>query len=222
MFFPLFLFRRSPKANWAGSNLGFGAIRYMPKNVTVMHGACDLIAKAGTKVLAVEEGTVIRGPYFFVHYAYEEKTEKGKITQHACSSTTYAIDVQHPHFIARYGEIAEELPAGVAPGKDVKKGQHIASVGLQCGDGGVLGAGSMLHFELFQNANDLSVLTVNPDPKYLYVQQASYLRRKDLLDPTLYLNAWAAARKIPGAEVGVDAIDSVAKSLGSVAKTLGF
>jgi murein DD-endopeptidase MepM/ murein hydrolase activator NlpD len=182
-----------PDDDWGhGTNIGFGSGRvYQGK--TLLHGACDLIAKAGTKVLAVEDGTVIR-KYSFAHYTYEEKKDdKGKITQRACDSLTYAVEVQHANFIVRYGEIAEDLPSGVGPGTPVTEGQHIASVGLQCGAGGILGAGSMLHFEMFQHANDLSDLSVDTDPKYLYVKQASYHRRKDLLDPTLCLYKWATS-----------------------------
>lgn len=219
---PTFPLPKIPTVNWGhGSGVGFGAQRVYwdsrGNKISLLHGACDLIAKAGTKVLAVADGVVIRRlqtPYPFAHYEYKEQRDKnGNLTQHACVSDTFAIDVQHENFIARYGEIAEELPAGVGAGARVTQGQHIASVGLQCGGGGILGAGSMLHFELFQNANDTSILTLGPDVKYLYVRQGPYYRRKDLLDPTLYLYMWAAA-DVSGVGATANAVGSVAESLG--------
>jgi murein DD-endopeptidase MepM/ murein hydrolase activator NlpD len=151
----------------------FGAPRAAP---FPPHGACDLIAPAGAEVLAVDDGTIIRGPYRFVRYTSE---------QPKCDTTTFAIDVQHTSFIARYCEIASNLPAGIAKGSQVKEGDVIAYVGAQCG-------GSMLHFEMFKDVNRLEILTdKSHKTKYLYVPQADYERRSDLLDPTPYLDAWA-------------------------------
>lgn len=172
--FPL---RSLPSVPWrhlkASRNTYFGAPRdgsFPP------HGACDLIARPGTEVLAVEDGTIIRGPYEFVRY----RNEKAH-----CESVTYAIDVKHDSFTARYAEIAHNLPKGLGKGAHVDEGQVIAYVGTQCG-------GSMLHFELFHDVNRLDILTdKSHGTKYLYVPQANYERRNDLLDPTPYLDAWA-------------------------------
>lgn len=50
----------------------------------------------------------------------------------------------------------------------------------------------MLHFEMFQDAKRLGDLTNRSHKtKYLYVPQANYERRSDLLDPTPFLNAWS-------------------------------
>lgn len=48
------------------------------------HAANDLAAPAGTPVLAMDDGVVINGPYSFY-------------------SGTYALEIKHPQFIARYG-----------------------------------------------------------------------------------------------------------------------
>jgi murein DD-endopeptidase MepM/ murein hydrolase activator NlpD len=140
-----------------------------------IHGACDLIAPPGTGVVAVQEGLIIRGPYPFVTYCQGGKDE----------TTTYAIDVAHRHFTARYGEIGNALPDGVRAGGRVTEGDVIAYVGAQCG-------GSMLHFELFDDPNRLDYLTDISVHKYLYVPQANYHRRNDLLDPTWLLDSWYA------------------------------
>ena len=140
-----------------------------------IHGACDLLVPAGTAVLAVQDGTIIRGPYEFL--SIDDKDND-------CRSTTYAIDVLHDDFIVRYAEIARTLPAGLGVNSDVTEGQTIARVGVQCG-------GTMLHLEMFKDTTNLDPL---PDrslsTKYLYVPQANYERRKDLLDPTSYLDDW--------------------------------
>jgi len=69
----------------------------------------------------MDDGTVTRGPYRF----YFE---------------TYALEVKHPQFVARYCEIARA--AEVKVGDIVQEGQVIAYVGDQPGD-------DMLHLEFF-------------------------------------------------------------------------
>jgi murein DD-endopeptidase MepM/ murein hydrolase activator NlpD len=160
--------------NGNSHNTHFGAPRDPPYPV---HGACDLVVRAGTQVLAVFDGTIILGPYRFVRYTSEKPR---------CDNWTYAIDVQHENsFIARYCEIAPNLASGLTKGSTVDEGQVIAFVGTQCG-------GSMLHFEMFQDVNRRDDLTNDSHAtQYLYVPQANYERRSDLLDPTDYLNASA-------------------------------
>lgn len=140
-----------------------------------IHGACDLLVPAGSAVLAVEDGTIIRGPYEFLSI---------DDTRNNCRSTTYAIDVLHDDFIVRYAEIARTLPGGLAVNSPVTEGQTIARVGVQCG-------GTMLHLEMFKDTTNLDPLTDRSHAtRYLYVPQANYERRKDLLDPTSYLDLW--------------------------------
>jgi len=173
--FPLPILPSIPWTRNSHSNgTHFGAARNAPYPV---HGACDLVVRAGTQVLAVADGTIIKGPYSFVRYTSEKPR---------CDTWTYAIEVQHGgSYIARYCEIAPNLPGGLTLNSDVFEGRPIAFVGAQCG-------GSMLHFEMFQDVNRNDDLT-NPSQSthYLYVPQANYERRSDLLDPTDYLNAWS-------------------------------
>jgi murein DD-endopeptidase MepM/ murein hydrolase activator NlpD len=79
-FFPL---ERLPTANWTGAPRSFGSRR---SKGTRAHAGCDLYAPAGTSVHAITDGTVIRGPEPF--YA-----------------GTYAIEIDHGTFLARYGEV---------------------------------------------------------------------------------------------------------------------
>jgi len=171
--FPLAI---APSVTWHENPMGthFGAPR--GEGVSPIHGACDLVGPAGTKVLAVRDGRIIR-KYPFVTYCKNTPNQ----------TTTWAIDVAHDRFMLRYGEIAEELPKGVFPGAEVKEGQVIASVGIQCN-------GTMLHLEMFDDPARMDYLTDYSSPKYLYVPQANYQRRNDLLDPTWLLDSWYANR----------------------------
>ena len=99
-----------PKKTYKGGN-GFGASRDKVREGLV-HAANDLAARAGTPVLAMDQGVVLLGPSFFYN-------------------GTYVLDVKHPQFIARYGEIGRI--AEVKPGDSVKEGQVIAYVGNQPG-----------------------------------------------------------------------------------------
>lgn len=88
------------------------------------HAGCDLKAPKGTEILAMADGEVIRGPYYF----YEG---------------TYALEIRHGKRIVRYGEISSKVPKGIKVGAKVSKGQLIAFVGqLNSGN-------SMLHLEMY-------------------------------------------------------------------------
>src|ERR1035441_10781748 len=103
MTFPL---RKRPAASYHERPRAFGSPR---ANGARKHAGCDLYAPAGTEVLAVEDGTVLRGPYLFY-------------------DVVYALEVQHPSGIVRYGEIARAAE-GIVPGITVKAGQVIGYVG---------------------------------------------------------------------------------------------
>ena len=113
-----------------------------------------MIAPKGTNIFAVGSGTVVLGPYLFYR-------------------GTYAIEVRHSTFIARYCEI-RGTAKGVGTGTQVKEGQVIAYVGRMYRD-------SMLHFEMYSGAAK-GPLTQRKNPPYQ--------RRSDLIDPTPYLNSW--------------------------------
>ena len=176
--FPLAI---APSVTWHENptNTHFGAPRDSP---FPYHGACDLVAPAGTKVYAVRDGTVVR-VYPFVTYCKDSANE----------TTTWAIDVAHDRFMARYGEVSKDFPKGIFKGAQVTEGQVIATVGMQCN-------GTMLHFELFDDPNRLDYLTDASAHRYLYVPQKNYQRRNDLLDPTFLLDSWFSNRPALPAE----------------------
>ena len=149
MTFPL---RKRPAASYHERPRAFGAPR---ANGARKHAGCDLYAPAGTEVLAVEDGTVLRGPYLFY-------------------DVVYALEVQHPSGIVRYGEIARAAE-GIATGVAVKAGQVIGYVGKM-----KTVAQSMLHFELFSGAAE-GPLTNRQNPPFM--------RRADLQNPTAFLDA---------------------------------
>ena len=140
-----------PKISYKGGN-GFGASRDKVRK-GLRHAANDLAAPPGTPVLAMDQGVVLRGPYPFY-------------------SGTYALEIQHPQFIARYGEIAKV--AEVKVGDTVKEGQVIAYVGDQPGQ-------DMLHLEFFtgKSQGDLSTAPGTHPP---------YDRRNDVFDGVKFLD----------------------------------
>lgn len=137
-----------PTQSYRGGR-GFGASREKVRE-GLRHGAVDLIAPPNAPVLAIDDGVVIRGPSPFFR-------------------GTFALEVQHTMFIARYCEIAQKTE--VKAGDRVKAGQVIAYVGDQPGH-------DMLHLELF-SGKAAGPLTQTGKP---------YDRREDLIDPTLYLD----------------------------------
>jgi murein DD-endopeptidase MepM/ murein hydrolase activator NlpD len=94
---------------------------------------------------------------------------------------TYELVVIHPPLWIRYGEIEKELPEGVIIGEPVAEGQHIANVGRL----------DMLHFEMYKGTAT-GELTNPWNNKYDYVEGKKFKRRRDLLDPTPFLEQWAA------------------------------
>lgn len=117
------------------------------------HAGCDLIAPIGTEVYAVDDGVVIQDMYRF----YEHVN---------------ALEIQHSHFIVRYGEI-KNVVEGIKSGARIKKGQLIGYVGrLDSGN-------SMLHFEMYSGEQTGS-LTVR--------ENKPFQRRSDLINPTEFLD----------------------------------
>jgi murein DD-endopeptidase MepM/ murein hydrolase activator NlpD len=119
------------------------------------HAASDLYQPVGTKIHAVDDGTIL-DTYFFY-------------------SDTYAVEVKHPQFIVRYGEIRANLAPGLKVGSKVKAGQWIASVGqMTC-------CRPMLHFEMFSGKGSGPLTNTSVPPFY---------RRNDLINPTSNLLQW--------------------------------
>lgn len=109
-----------PTTTYKGGN-GFNGNRDKVRK-GLRHAANDLAADPTTPVLAMDDGVVLQDPYpFFLG--------------------TYALEVRHPQFIARYCEIDKKTE--VKTGDKVSAGQVIAYVGDQPGQ-------DMLHLEFFR------------------------------------------------------------------------
>ena len=120
----IFPLRKKPELDYHTGGRKFGADRTGGRK----HAGCDLIAPQGTEILAMANGEIIRGPYYF----YEG---------------TYALEIRHANgMIVRYGEISQKVPIGIKEGTRVSQGQVIARVGR-------LNSGShMLHLEMYKGA----------------------------------------------------------------------
>lgn len=118
------------------------------------HAGCDLYAPVGMPIYAMDEGEVLKDVYAFY-------------------LGTHALEVQHPNFVARYGEISQ-VAGNLKKGDKVSKGQIIAYVGelksLNM---------SMLHLELYSGDATGSLTDRSNSP---------YKRRRDLIDPTPILD----------------------------------
>ena len=143
---------------------GFGAKRPNGR----AHAGCDLIAKVGTEVFAVADGTVLLSKSFNISYLPNVHV--------------WEILIDHYFFQARYCELKGPA-AGIKNGMKVTQGQLIGYVGQ-------LSQSSMLHFELY-SGNSKKYPTQRGNSKYLYVPPAKYERKEDLIDPTPYLNQWS-------------------------------
>lgn len=117
------------------------------------HAGCDLYAPIGTPVYAMDDGEV--GNFYAFYLG------------------TYALEITHADFVARYGELSKAAP-NIKKGAKVKKGQLIGYVGELKG----LNM-SMLHLELY-SGKATGPLTVRGNKPYQ--------RRADLIDPTSILD----------------------------------
>ncbi len=158
-FFP---FPEIPGQSWEKSPLAFASLR---AGGARLHAGCDLYFPRGTPIRAIADGVVIRGPYAFY-----------------CE--TYALEIDHGSFLARYGEIQSKTD--VTAGANVRAGQKIAMVGHLVG---IQVPSDMLHLELYDKSESGS-LTVAAGPGSAMKNGVPFMRRKDLIDPTLNLNRW--------------------------------
>ena len=149
-----------PTITYKGGN-GFGASRDRVRK-GLKHAANDLAAVPGTPVLAMDEGIVIRGPYRFFF-------------------ETYALEVKHPQFIARYCEIGRATE--VKAGDSVKEGQVIAYVGDQPGD-------DMLHLEFFTDEKE-GDLSFQPGTHPPYDRRDDVFNGEEFLDRTRPTASWS-------------------------------
>ena len=121
-FFP---FPSLPVSDWTHSPRAFGSNR---NNGRRAHAGCDLYFEKGTWIYAIADGTVTRGPYPFY-----------------CE--TFALEVDHGEFLARYGEIQKTTT--VKEGDRVHAGEQIAKVGHLIG---IQVPSDMLHLELYDKS----------------------------------------------------------------------
>jgi murein DD-endopeptidase MepM/ murein hydrolase activator NlpD len=120
------------------------------------HAGIDLYASKGAEVRAMADGTVIQAYFFY------------------CG--TYAVEVDHGSFIARYGEVDSKIL--VKKGEKIKRGGAIGYVGKLIG---IKVPSNMLHLEMYSSTESplkgvktaLTQKTISP-----------YLRRADIFDPT--------------------------------------
>lgn len=124
-----------PASSYKSGQRFFGARR---SKGTRKHAGCDLIAPEGTKIYAVADGKIVRGPYAFYR-------------------GTYAIEVEHTNFVVRYCEI-KGTAKGLKRGSGVTRGQEIATVGRMFHS-------SMLHLEMYKGTSS-GRLTNRHNPPY--------------------------------------------------------
>lgn len=162
--FKVFPFRARPNESWHESPRRFGARRANGR----LHAGCDLYGREGTEILAAADGVITRFAFFALNSTLTQKVS--------------AMEVRHESgWIGRYCEIANALPTGLKVGSPVRAGQVIAFVGHLMD---VLAVPSdMLHFEMYAGGASGSLSDFARPP---------FMRRKDLVDPTPYLDAAAA------------------------------
>jgi len=150
------------------------------------HAACDLYAPAGSNVYAIADGKIL--DYHFYYWK------------------TFALEIDHGEYSVVYGEVQpplekngikdppspkylQGLPDNLKTGMTVKKGQHIAFVGqLYIKDGPTPFEHTMVHFELYKNTATGAFTQKNNLVDYDNVPSKPYKRRRDLLNPTDFLD----------------------------------
>jgi murein DD-endopeptidase MepM/ murein hydrolase activator NlpD len=159
-FFP---FLTPPASDWIHSPRCFASNR---SNGARAHAGCDLYFEKGTWIYAIADGIVTRGPYPFY-----------------CQ--TFALEVDHGDFLARYGEI--QAKTTVKEGDRVRAGQQIARVGHLVG---IQVPSDMLHFELYDKSASGPLTVPDAARSKKRSDGIPFMRRKDLIDPTPRLNQW--------------------------------
>ena len=158
-----FPFPTLPAADWIRSPRAFASNR---NNGLRAHAGCDLYFEKGTWIYAIGDGTVTRGPYPFY-----------------CQ--TFALEVDHGDFLARYGEI--QAKTTVKEGDKVRAGAQIAKVGHLIG---IRVPSDMLHLELYDKSASGPLTITDTARSRKRSDGIPFMRRKDLIDPTARLNQW--------------------------------
>ncbi len=122
------------------------------------HAGCDVYAPVGSPVIAVADGTVqvVAGFYRNTNY----------------------IAVLHPGIgVVRYCEILS-IPKNFKAGAPVVAGETLGLIGKMAGI-----ANTMLHIEVYSGSGTGPLTVDSTTTQYLYVPQAVYKRRADLMNP---------------------------------------
>jgi len=135
-----------------GTSRGFGDNR--DKN-TRAHAGCDLYAPVHTPIYAVCDGQILAFESFYLGTSY--------------------VEIKHPNFVARYGEVENTWIPGLNVNDNVKQGQQIATVG-HCN--GLPSSMTMVHFELY--TGDLTGPLTVRSSTIKAPSGLSYQRRADL------------------------------------------
>lgn len=147
--FPL---RKKPIKSYKTGPRKFGSNR---SNGARLHAGCDLYAPKGEEVLALKDGKVLRYARFY--------------------QKTYAIEVDHGNFIARYCEIFR-ANSKIRKNAKIQRGQVIGNIGELVFKSGT--KMSMLHIEMY----------AGKAKGRLSRKSGKYRRRLDLINPTHYLD----------------------------------
>jgi len=163
----------TPKRNTYSGESNNGRRFGEARNGGRIHAGCDLLAPYETGVKSIESGEVIYIGDFYLG--------------------TKQLQIKHGNYIVRYGEIKDVVP-GLRVGDQVSKGQVVAKVGRFQPDPDHQPNlwYSMLHIEMYGNTS----LNISQNPltdtsnssNYENVTPRNYQRRRDLLDPTSFLD----------------------------------
>lgn len=149
------VFPLNTKSNKGGAGSKFGSKRSGGRN----HAGVDLLAPSGSPVYAMCDGVV-------------QEVMRGNLY-----AGTGAVQIRHTDgIVIRYGEIK--------PGSKIKKGVRV-SQNQRIGSVQRSSAGSsMLHLESYAGTSSGKLTQRSACIRYLHVKSKSYMRRKDIFNPT--------------------------------------
>lgn len=164
---------RKPKSGHDYRGRYFGALRWSKKqNGFRKHAGVDLIVPMGTPIFAVDDGEV----HWVSEDFYSGKRDNGE------EWVVGAVTVIHRNFTVRYAETTNHK--FVKNGEAVAKGQKIAEVGK-------MSRSSMVHFEMYSSNTAGGRLSDRSQKATKEFDDSTpFQRRKDLIDPSSYLDSW--------------------------------
>ncbi|PAP77695.1 peptidoglycan DD-metalloendopeptidase family protein [Rubrivirga marina] len=166
-----FPFTRPSTHPFEGPGAGMRAFGARRSSGTRAHAGVDLYFPDFTEVLAIADGVVTRGPEDFY-------------------LRTFAIEVDHGPFVARYGELAPDATPPVKKGDEITRGQVVGRVGiLKHANGKRLNVPSMmLHFEMYDKTQTGGLTQNSTSRSARWTNGVPFFRRKDLIDPTGFMH----------------------------------